>query len=365
MKLSGGILFALLSLFVPATASADTTATFQLPSGVTVRIVEAPFRASQFKVEGCSERDSACRINGRIPFGTAFGLPKTYVKSITVSFGVLTYSLNASDMYDAWGARPPEVKGVIRYFGGRCFDSKNCRFRGLFSDAAGTFVAEWNVVNGAPVRTVLTASDDVVELFTRNINPPSTYSEELFGTSLAQDSRTDVISPDKQWFVSIQRDPGSVAMLTLSSTTADTPQHILPLQRSGWVLWSPDSRRFAFTDAAFANHYFVRICEVNIRDAPCRDFSSLLEAPLRRMLAADSQIDKVYSKALKWLSHEQLLVGVHVASLRLREARGNWTPLHYHFQAVILDAVSGTLVSELTPSQAALRIGQSLESLEW
>ena len=365
MKLGRWIFLALFSVLVPATASADTTATFELPSGVSVRIVEAAFRASQFKVEGCSEQDSACLINGRIPFGTAFGLPKTYVKSITVSFGARSYSLNVSDMYDAWGARPPEWKGVIRYFGGRCFDSKNCRFRGLFSDAAGTFVAEWSVVSGAPVRTILTDSDDVVELFSRNIDPPSTHNEELFGIPLGRDSRMDVISPDKQWFVSVQPDPGNVAMLTLNSTTADTPRHVLPFQRSGWVLWSPDSKRFAFTDAAFADHYFVRICDVESRDEPCRDFSSVLEALLRRKMASDSQLDKVYSKAFKWLSREQLLVGVHAASFRSGETRGNWKPTHYHFRAVILDAVRGMLVSELTSSEAALRIGQSLESLEW
>jgi len=57
-------------------------------------------------------------------------------------------------------------------------------------------------VSGAPVRTVLTGSDDVVALFTQNINPPSTYNEELFGVPLGPDSRTDVMSPDKQWFVS-------------------------------------------------------------------------------------------------------------------------------------------------------------------
>ena len=36
------------------------------------------------------------------------------------------------------------------------------QFRGLFSDAAGTFVAEWKIVNGSAARTVLTNSDDVV-----------------------------------------------------------------------------------------------------------------------------------------------------------------------------------------------------------
>ena len=155
-----------------AVSHADTTAAFTLPSGVAVRIVEAPFKASQFKIQGCSEQDSACLINGRVPFGNADALPRTYVKSITVSFKGRSYALDATQMFDAWGSRPLEVKGAVRYFGGSCSDAKNGRFRGLFSDAAGAFVAEWLIVNGVSIRTVLTDSDDVVHLFMQSIDPP-------------------------------------------------------------------------------------------------------------------------------------------------------------------------------------------------
>lgn len=163
----------LLSLMLLASPTfADMTSIFTLPSGVEVRIIEAPFEKSLFKVEGCSERDSVCRINGHAPAGIAFGLPKTYVQSITISFRGRSYSLDASDMYNAWGSRPLEHKGKIRYFGGKCSDEKNCQFRGIFSDAAGTFVAEWRVVNELPVRTILTDSKDVVNLFEKDIDPP-------------------------------------------------------------------------------------------------------------------------------------------------------------------------------------------------
>lgn len=153
-------------------AIADTATSLTLPSGVNVKIIEATFKKPLFKVEGCSESDSVCRINGHIPFGAAFGLPKTYVKSIIVSYQGRSYSLDASDMYNAWGARPLEYPGTIRYFGGKCIDTKNCQFRGLFSDAAGTFVAEWRIINEIPVRTILTDSSDVVNLFMKNIEPP-------------------------------------------------------------------------------------------------------------------------------------------------------------------------------------------------
>lgn len=99
-------------------------------------------------------------------------LPKSYVKSITVSFQGRSYLLDASCMYDAWGRRPLEIPGGIRYFGGKCSDKRNCQFRGLFSDASESFVAEWSIVNGISIRTVFSGSEDIVNLFTKNIDPP-------------------------------------------------------------------------------------------------------------------------------------------------------------------------------------------------
>lgn len=153
-------------------AFADSEASFTLPSGVTVKITEALFEKGVFKVSGCTDTSPGCVINGHVPMGVAFGLPKTYVRQLSISYQGRSYPLDASDMYDAWGKRPLERKGVVRYFGGRCFDQKNCQFRGLFSDGAGSFVAEWRIVDGMPVRTVLSGSDDIVRLFTTNIDPP-------------------------------------------------------------------------------------------------------------------------------------------------------------------------------------------------
>jgi hypothetical protein len=155
-----------------SSALADTVAAFTLPSGVNVKITEAKFQKTLFKVSGFTNGGTICRINGQPPFGTAFELPKTYVKSISVSYQGQSYSLDVSDMYNAWGKRPLEYKGTVRYFGGKCSDIKNCRFRGLFSDGAGSFVAEWQIVNGLPIRTVLSDSNDIVNLFTQHIDPP-------------------------------------------------------------------------------------------------------------------------------------------------------------------------------------------------
>jgi len=159
-------------LTVSSFTFADTEARFNLPSGVNVRITEALFSKEHAKISGCADTGGTCLINGRVPWGAAFMLPKTFVRAISVSFQSKTYSLDASDMYNAWGERPLEHVGVVRYFGGKCFDAKNCQFRGLFSDGAATFVAEWRVVDGTSTRTVLSGSDDIVQLFRHNIDPP-------------------------------------------------------------------------------------------------------------------------------------------------------------------------------------------------
>jgi hypothetical protein len=78
-------------------------------------------------------------------------------------------------MYDAWGKRPLEVKGIIRYFGGSCCATDFCVFRGIFSDGAYSFVAEWVVGGGIATRTVLTSSDDIMQLFTKNIDSSNCY----------------------------------------------------------------------------------------------------------------------------------------------------------------------------------------------
>jgi hypothetical protein len=171
------LLFILLLVSPPVSASPagpETAAAFTLPSGVQVRIVEAPFESARFKVSGCSAGAHRCLINGRVPFGSANGLPRTYVKSITISFKGGSYQLDSSQMFNAWGNRPLayEPPHAVRYFGGKCFDSANCQFRGVFSDAGGSFVAEWVIVGGAPVRTILTDRNDVVGFIMDNIDPP-------------------------------------------------------------------------------------------------------------------------------------------------------------------------------------------------
>lgn len=169
LKISRPFLVAVALLAGSVALGADSVASFTLPSGVAIRIVEAPFVRAKNKIRGCTGLSTTCLINGRTPFGNDNDLPTSYVKSITASFQGKTYLLEASQMFNAWGDRPLQVP-TQRYFGGSCRDTENCVFRGLFSDGGAAFVAEWRVIFGVPVRTVLTWSTDVIGLFMRDID---------------------------------------------------------------------------------------------------------------------------------------------------------------------------------------------------
>jgi hypothetical protein len=154
-----------------AAAPGTNIARFTLPSGMKVEIVEALFASSGIKAVGCEKAVEVCRLGGK-PYGMATGLPKTYVRSIGITYADATYRLDSAGMYDAWGNRPLQAKGGIRYFGGSCSDAKNCVFRGLFGDGANSYVAEWVIFDGVSSRTVLSGDDDLFELFEKHMDPP-------------------------------------------------------------------------------------------------------------------------------------------------------------------------------------------------
>lgn len=146
---------------------ADSVASFKLASGHKVTIVEAPFAESKLKYS----ESAPCLVDGHIPFGTDCSLPTTYVKRIAVEVRGKTLQLDASHMFNAWGTRhltTYEGKPVT-YFVGACPSKELCIFRGLFSDGAGSFVAEWKVFQGATTRTVISSDEELISLFMKSM----------------------------------------------------------------------------------------------------------------------------------------------------------------------------------------------------
>lgn len=158
----------LLYLLASPAGAADSVASFTLPSGHRVRIVEAPFEESRLKYSEAVP----CLVDGKIPFGTDCSKPVSYLKSLTVRINKKVYRLDSSQMFNVWGDRPlaPKDGKGFRYFGGHCTDAETCTFRGIFSDGAGTFAAEWRVFNGATTRTVVSNDEEVMAPIWNNID---------------------------------------------------------------------------------------------------------------------------------------------------------------------------------------------------
>jgi hypothetical protein len=57
-----------------------------------------------FKISGCTDTSPECFINGRVPIGVALGLPRTYVKQLSISYQDRPYLLDASDSVE-WQPR--------------------------------------------------------------------------------------------------------------------------------------------------------------------------------------------------------------------------------------------------------------------
>ena len=165
------IIAIMLILFSSLTLAGETKV-FDLKDGIKVSILEVPFDPSSHEIENCDGSEMPCLIDGHFPYGTAFNLPRTRLKKLTLSIGSSSYNLDTTGMYNAWGKRPLEYEGKIRYLGAHCYTEKSCTLRGIFSDAAGSYVAEWKIINGQPHRTVLSSTDDIMHLFMKNIDPP-------------------------------------------------------------------------------------------------------------------------------------------------------------------------------------------------
>lgn len=159
----------LISIVIEVSAKPKT---FSLNDELLVTFEEKPFIKSDWKITYCDNGWSVCQINGKYPFGAAARIPATYLAKLTASIKGQEYSLNSSNMFNAWGDRSVKLESGTQYFSGVCNHEKWCTFRGLFSDAAGAFVAEWQIRDGVPERTIITYSDDVISLFIGNLTPP-------------------------------------------------------------------------------------------------------------------------------------------------------------------------------------------------
>lgn len=99
--------------------------------------------------------------------------PNTMVTSIVAEIKNKRYSLDAKDMFNAWGGgRNEDTKTKNRRFGATCYNSNNCVIRAVIGDGIWTTAVQWEISGGIASRTVYTSNPDIIELFLTHIDPP-------------------------------------------------------------------------------------------------------------------------------------------------------------------------------------------------
>jgi len=143
--------FIMLSVFPAIAGEEKSTSNFytiSLGEGMSLRMTVVPFEPKKHKITKCQIIDwsGICLIDGKPVFGTDWGLPRNQLVQAELRIGVKTITLEVSCMYNV--APTPQDFIVEKVEGGYLI-------RGHFSDGAGSYEAEWFVIENASVRTRL------------------------------------------------------------------------------------------------------------------------------------------------------------------------------------------------------------------
>ncbi|WP_201978540.1 hypothetical protein [Hymenobacter rubidus] len=99
-------------------------------------------------------------INGKPVFGTDGELPKYTLNKASVLFKRHSYLLPVSGMYNPWFGQKLDKQFVQLKKAG-----DTLTIQAVFSDGAGSYLAEWKIDGDSAKRTLLTADDAVVTGF--------------------------------------------------------------------------------------------------------------------------------------------------------------------------------------------------------
>ena len=151
------LLFSLLTAAEPAPKGleASVTRSYDLGSGRRLELVASPFTPSSHAVRRCKvlEWEGVCLIDEAPIFGTDWDLPTEVLKSATLIVGELRTSLDVSSMFNPKLAIRKAADFKVRTVEGGLTVS------GRFADGAGTYEAEWLVIDGRSIRTALRRSE--------------------------------------------------------------------------------------------------------------------------------------------------------------------------------------------------------------
>ena len=149
-------------LIAIAIASADETkgdnVTVSLSKNVALKMRSKPFIQKNHKIATCNILDhmGICLVDGKPVFGTDWETPKSQlIGAMVVINGEMPVKLDVSCMYNPWAGQPQKKNFAVTTVEGGLV------VHGEFSDDAGSYVAEWVIVDGSSVRTKLEKDVDL------------------------------------------------------------------------------------------------------------------------------------------------------------------------------------------------------------
>jgi len=142
------LIFTALLAFAGESKSISNTYTILLGESMSLHMTVAPFKPEKHKITKCQIIDwtGICLIDGKPVFGTDWGLPRNQLVQADLKIGSKTVNLDVSCMYNV--TPTPQDFTLEKVEGGYLI-------RGRFSDGAGSYEAEWFVIQNSSVRTRL------------------------------------------------------------------------------------------------------------------------------------------------------------------------------------------------------------------
>jgi len=180
--------------------------------------------------------------------------------------------------------------------------------------------------------------------------------------------RPTLVSPDGKWDITVwgEKDESPWIMLEARDAQPKYRVQVWPIPRSAIVLWAPDSQAFAFTDARFADHYFLYVDHVRgYLSSEITDLSSLVESHFSSFIDRRYGVDKWYAKPLLWVKKDLLLVGIDCVTSEKLSPQPKYQPVKNWFRAYLLNVQGNKLVSDLGERETKERYGIDLLKEKW
>lgn len=175
----------------PAGPSGPSGASLQLRPGVVVFAHAVPFQQDAHEIRRCQSQDwsPVCLIDHKPVFGSDGEMPRTVLDEVRIELPGAKVRLDVSGMFDPWNGQPSKEMFVVEDATG------GMALRGCFSDGAGSYVAEWLVIDGTAVRTVLSNDEAIGFSFACNRPGARPSNSRLQRPARASDAEPSANSP--------------------------------------------------------------------------------------------------------------------------------------------------------------------------